>query len=60
MYPIVASFTFACIASPQTAWFLIAQNHDSMTKWMTAINAQIYSLFLKHFTPPPDNYWNQG
>lgn len=31
-----------------------------MTKWMTAINAQIYSLFLKNFTPPEDNYWGPG
>lgn len=31
-----------------------------MTKWMTAINAQIYSLFLKNFTPPEDNYWGRG
>ncbi|CAM9665996.1 unnamed protein product [Ascophyllum nodosum] len=44
----------------QTAWFVIAQNHEQMTGWMTAINAQIYQLWLKNFTPPKDNYWGQG
>eukprot|EP00752_Nemacystus_decipiens_P009380 g8383.t1 len=49
-----------CVRTGQSAWFLIAQTHDDMTKWMTAINAQIYSLFLKNFTPPEDNYWGRG
>lgn len=59
----IASFT-ALMNPParaeQKAWFLIAQTHDEMTKWMTSINAQIYSLFLENFTPPEDNYWGQG
>eukprot|EP00903_Cladosiphon_okamuranus_P011080 g10459.t1 len=49
-----------CVRTGQSAWFLIAQTHEDMTKWMTAINAQIYSLFLKNFTPPEDNYWGSG
>lgn len=48
------------VLSEQTAWFLIAQKHEEMTAWMTAINAQIYSLWLKNFTPPEDDYWGQG
>ena len=44
----------------QSAWFLISKDHDTMTMWMTAINAQIYQLFTKSFTPLEDNYWSQG
>jgi len=60
------SLSPVCPAKPQcrwrkqAAWFLIAQNHEDMTRWMTAINAQIYSLFLKNFTPPENNYWGMG
>eukprot|EP00904_Undaria_pinnatifida_P007215 jgi/Undpi1/3623/HiC_scaffold_16.g06993.m1 len=49
-----------CVRTGQSAWFLIAKNHDNMTEWMTAINAQIYQLYTKVFTPPEDNYWSQG
>ncbi|CAM9886122.1 unnamed protein product, partial [Ectocarpus sp. 12 AP-2014] len=51
---------FCVRTGQQNAWFLIAQDHDQMTQWMTAINAQVYSLFLKNFTPPADNYWGRG
>lgn len=67
VFPVVAycSFRLFCRRCPgtgheQAAWFLIAQTHENMTKWMTAINAQIYGLWLKTFTPPQDNYWSQG
>lgn len=51
---------FCLFLHGQSAWFLIAKNHDNMTEWMTAINAQIYQLYTKVFTPPEDNYWSQG
>ncbi len=32
-----------CVRTGENVWFLLAKDEDNMTKWMTAINAQVYS-----------------
>lgn len=48
------------LKAEQAVWFLLAKDEASMNKWMTAINAQIHSLFIKLYNVPEDNYWSQG
>lgn len=44
----------------KVVWFLLGKDEASMNKWMTAINAQIHSLFIKMYNVPDDDYWSQG
>ena len=38
----------------------MAEDLQSMDKWMTAVNAEVHSLFIKMYNVPEDNYWSQG
>lgn len=44
----------------KVAWFLMAADHPTMEKWMTAINAEIHDLFINMYNVPEDNFWSEG
>lgn len=41
----------------QVVWFLVTQSNAIKDMWMTAINAQIYDLFMEKYTPT--DYWGE-
>jgi myosin V len=36
-----------CVRTDDEVWFLLAKDEEFMTRWMTAINAQVHALYLK-------------
>ncbi|CAM9871775.1 unnamed protein product [Phaeothamnion confervicola] len=49
-----------CVRTNESVWFLLAKDEESMNKWMTGINAQVHELYLKSYTVPEGNFWNEG
>lgn len=44
----------------QERWLLQAEHSAGVTKWMSAINAQICDLYVKTSDVPADDFMSQG
>mmetsp|Transcript_9767 Transcript_9767/g.14692 ORF Transcript_9767/g.14692 Transcript_9767/m.14692 type:complete len:1438 (-) Transcript_9767:159-4472(-) len=57
----VTSFTNTkhcfCLRNDEEVWFLLANDEDSMMRWMIAINAVVHQIYLQTYTVPENDYW---
>eukprot|EP00903_Cladosiphon_okamuranus_P006316 g6191.t2 len=48
------------VSTGKVVWFLMAEDHKQMNKWMQAVHAEVHSIFIKTYNVPDDNFWSQG